>query len=95
VLLSSSGLACLTWDGETLRAPFVLRDGLYFPGTAVNTRHWLVKVADLDGDGRVDMLFQTQNGITVLGKEKSSWEFDTIADHDYGRWIDGRHDVGG
>jgi hypothetical protein len=104
VLVSSSGLAIFrknpsgVWGTSSLDLHFTLKDGEIFPGTSVNsTLHWLSKVTDFNKSGGAELLFQTQNDITVLGKSASatSWSFSPIAHHVYGPWIGGWNFNGG
>jgi hypothetical protein len=97
VAISSAGLAVLhksptgTWGATAMDLRFYLRDGIAFAGLPIRaTLHWLVAGANLGNNARHDLLYQTQNGISLLEKDEGpAWTWSRIANQDYGVAIPG------
>jgi hypothetical protein len=97
ILVSSSGLAVLhengsgVWGSEPLDLRLHVPDGeaLSEDTGVIGTLHWLVNASDFSKDRGADVLFQHEDGITILGKSGSAWSFKAVANQDYGSWIGG------
>jgi hypothetical protein len=97
LFVSSNGLAVLENVGasgggsEPLALRFHRPDGVPVSAEEVGTiPDRLVQIADFNKNGRSDLLFQHEHGITVLEKnDATSWTFDIMASRDYGSWIGG------
>ena len=91
VLMSSSGLAVLHENGSGVwNLKFFRPDGEPVFDAVVGTDpDRLIHMADFDKSGGADLLFQHEDGITVLGKARnaapdSPWTFGVIGEHGYG-----------
>jgi hypothetical protein len=97
VAISSSGLVILhkspagTRGAGAMDLRFHLKDGFAFRGLPIRgTLHWLVAGANFSNNARHDLLYQTQNGISLLEKDEGpSWTWSRIADQAYGAALPG------
>ena len=100
LVVSPWGVGVLRWDGTALRAPMMAPNGTRFGGWLLNTTdNQIGPAADLDGDGRAELLIRSPWGLGVLELSGTTFTVPMMAPNGtrFGGWLlntaDNRFDV--
>jgi hypothetical protein len=90
VISSPWGIGVLKLAGATFTVPLIAQNGTRFGGWLLNTDdNHVLTVADLDGDGRGELLVTSPWGVGVLTLNGSTFDAPTMAQNGtrFGQWL--------